>query len=667
MDGEGAPTLTRATASNENPARSSDPEAPRTRLSNTNIPLLITIAAGIFVYGLFYNRGIWLAVVGYSVSPAQRVLGGEVPYRDFLFNYTPGILWLNAAVMKTFGSALLPIHACLFVFKTAALITLYLLGKRLMPAWLAIVPVLLTLCWLGHRFIFNVHPTQYSVLFVLAATIAMLKFDETENARWLIASGLLIGIVFVFKYNVGLILLITGTAAITMPDVVRGFGRSRVPATRTFIRVAGYWLGFGLVASAMCCYLAFDGALAPMLDHFLHHAADYSEERAVGLPSWRLLLPAATGLLSAGIGLQIVRMQAPWLLPAAVGLFAAIGGGLVLIPGRAAILKDAATATAAYFPPLTFLATACWIAFRLRSRWRVDDGANARGRTSGVDHTRGVDHASEVARRGGVDRSETANSAGAADRAASASQADSLYRPDAAYRERRLMIVGCFALGSYLEVFPRADYYHLVRVLPPVFVCFVFMIFCIFAWARRSQATSRSSDTGASTTASLEQLMAGLTTLVVLMLAFTGIKDTWMPQFDGWFRLADRTPVATARTRGILTGEYEAGMIQELTGLIQSNSAPGDSIFSFARRGAGFYFFADRRNPTRLLWWDSVGIQPADRAAVLDMIKGGDPKLLLIQMALDDRQIRETIHLKYHRVGIVEDIEVFGRREGMAN
>jgi len=551
-------------------------------------------------------------------------LGGEVPYRDFLFNYTPGILWLNAAVMKTFGSALLPIHACLFAFKTAALITLYLLGKRLMPAWLALVPVALTLCWLGHRFIFNVHPTQYAILFVLAATIAMLKFDETEDAKWLIAGGLLTGVVFVLKYNVGLILLGTGSAAIIVPDVVRWFGRSRVPGTRTLIRVAGYWLGFGGVAAVMCCYLALDGALWPMLDHFMHHAADYSEERAIGLPSWRMLFPA-TGLLTAVIGLQIVRMQAPRLLRAAVLLLAAIGGALVLIPGRAAILKDAATATAAYFPALTFLAAACWIVFRLRDRRRVHDSAS------------------------GVDRIEDANHA------------------DPVERERRLMIVGCFALGSYLEVFPRADYYHLVRVLPPVFVCFVFLIFCIFAWARRSQATSRSSDTGASTTASLEQLMAGLTTLVVLMLAFTGIKDTWLPQFDGWFRLADRTPVATARTRGILTGEYEAGMIQELTGLIQSNSAPGDSIFSFARRGAGFYFFADRRNPTRLLWWDSVGIQPADRAAVLDMIKGGDPKLLLIQMALDDRQIRETIHLKYHRVGIVEDIEVFGRREGMAN
>ena len=161
--------------------------------------------------------------------------------------------------------------------------------------------------------------------------------------------------------------------------------------------------------------------------------------------------------------------------------------------------------------------------------------------------------------------------------------------------------------------------------------------------------------------------MAGLAALAVLMLAFTGIRDTWLPQFDGWFRLADRAPVATDRARGIMTSEYEAGMIQELAGLIQANSGPGDSMFSFARRGAGFYFFADRRNPTRLLWWDSVGIKPGERAAVLDMIEAGTPRVVLIQMALDDRQIRETIHTKYHRVGVVEDIEVFGRREGMAN
>src|SRR5215471_5645052 len=154
MEAEGTSTETRVPATTEAQVELHEPDGPGPRVQHTNLPLLITIAAGVFVYGLFYNRGIWLSVVGYSVSPAERVLGGEVPYRDFLFNYTPGILWLNAAAMRVFGVALLPIHAVLFLFKISTLLALYLLGKRLMSGWAALVPVGLMLCWLGHRFIF---------------------------------------------------------------------------------------------------------------------------------------------------------------------------------------------------------------------------------------------------------------------------------------------------------------------------------------------------------------------------------------------------------------------------------------------------------------------------------------------------------------------------------
>jgi len=598
MEGEGASTETRVTSTSEDHVEPYDREEPGRSAQYTKLPLLITFAAGVFVYGLFYNRGIWLSVVGYSISPAERVLGGEVPYRDFLFNYTPGILWLNAAAMRAFGVALLPIHVVLLLTKVSTLLALYLLGKRLMSGWAALVPVGLMLCWLGHRFIFNVHPTQYSILFVLAAIITTLVYDENGEARWLIASGLLIGLVFLLKYNVGLILLGTGSAAIMAREAVPGWAGSRAGVARALCRVPAYWLGFGLIAAAMCGYLGVKGALGPMLDHFLHHAADYSEERSVGLPSWRLLLPAGTGLLTAAIGLQIIKAESTRLLIGAACAFAAIGGALVLVPGRAAILKDAATAAVAYFPTFTFLAAVCWILFRLRNQGREGD--------------------QEATLR----------------------------------RERQLLIVVCFALGAYLEVYPRADYYHLVRVLPPVFVCFVFLLSCVFGWGRAGRCESTGGSSG--------RVMASIACLVVLMLGFTGIKDTWLPQFDGWFRLSDRSAVAVPRVRGVMASDYQAATIEDLTGLIQANSSAGDSIFSFARRGAGFYFFANRRNPTKLLWWDSAGIKPAERATVLDMIRTGGPKLILIQTALDDQQIRETIQGRYGRIGMVEDIEVFG-------
>src|SRR5689334_596743 len=94
------------------------------------LPLAITFLAGLICYGLFYNRSAWLSVIGYSVSPAERVMQGEVPYRDFLYNYTPGILWLNAILMRAFGTNLLTIHIGLLVFKLATLLVLYWAAKR---------------------------------------------------------------------------------------------------------------------------------------------------------------------------------------------------------------------------------------------------------------------------------------------------------------------------------------------------------------------------------------------------------------------------------------------------------------------------------------------------------------------------------------------------------
>ena len=95
-------------------------------LSNA-APLLVTLVAGLICYGLFFNRGLGLSVIGYSIAPAERVMQGEVPYRDFLFNYTPGILWVNALLMKALGATLIATRIGLLGFKLITLITLFML------------------------------------------------------------------------------------------------------------------------------------------------------------------------------------------------------------------------------------------------------------------------------------------------------------------------------------------------------------------------------------------------------------------------------------------------------------------------------------------------------------------------------------------------------------
>ena len=219
-------------------------------------PLLVTFAAGIISYGLFYNRGLGLSVIGYSIAPAERVLRGEVPYRDFLFNYTPGILWVNALLMKAFGATLMVTRIGLLAFKLITLIVLYQVARRFANRWAALVPVALTLAWLGHQQAFNVYPDQYLVLFALAGLSCMLNYNETGRARWLLLTGLAIGLVFVFKYNVGVLLFGSGLIAIIARElaVYRRIGRAAN-------RVGVYVTGFAVVAGALVAYLAYENAL----------------------------------------------------------------------------------------------------------------------------------------------------------------------------------------------------------------------------------------------------------------------------------------------------------------------------------------------------------------------------------------------------------------------
>src|SRR5918912_2274256 len=194
----------------------------RRRALTDLLPLVITLAAGAICYGLFYRRGLGLAVIGYSVAPTERVLQGEVPYRDFLFNYTPGILWLNALLMKWFGVTLLTVRAGLLVTKLATLLLVYVLARRLTNERVALLPVALTLAWLGYEHIFNPSPDVYFMLPALAGLLCALRYDESSRAGWLLLMGLMAGAVFLFKHNVGVFVMGCGLVALVLRDWTAG-------------------------------------------------------------------------------------------------------------------------------------------------------------------------------------------------------------------------------------------------------------------------------------------------------------------------------------------------------------------------------------------------------------------------------------------------------------
>jgi hypothetical protein len=566
------------------------------------LPFALAVTAGFICYTLFLRRGMWLSVIGYSVAPAERVLDGEAPYRDFLYNYTPGILWLNALLMKYFGASMITINGGLFVFKMATLVALFFTARRLISPWAALVVVALALGWIGYQYVFGVYPTQYSLLFGLLGLLCMLRYDDTERARWLLLCGVAVGAVFVFKYNVGILLIATVTLAIAIRESLAVDGQKWPERLlRAAKKAVFYWAGFALVFGAMASYLASTGALAAMIDHFLHHARAYSEERSIPLPAPKYMLPWVSILTVAGLGAIVALRKAPKLFEAYLIASLAVLTMALLIPNRAIIIKNSAAATVAYLPIFLFVITAVAAVVEFRA-----------------------------SRRRGIEAAKWWQSAGA------------------------MVIVALFALGIYLEVYPRADYYHLVRVLPPVFLLLLMLL------SRAMRIIEPHLQTGLRSPRRALLLTAAVPLMLLLVIGF---RETWQPQFDSAFRFRDDTPLETERARGMFALRQDAEVIEVLARIIKENSAEDDYIFSFSQRGTGLYFLADRRNPTRFVWWRAVGISSEDRESALRMIIERKARLIILQDYLKDERIHETVKENYSRIGEIDELAVYSRKE----
>src|SRR5437879_10994456 len=93
------------------------------------------VSAGILVLGYFLASAFLSPVniqdEGFAVYGATRVLNGEIPYRDFLIEYPPGIFYLLASVFKIFGTSLLVERMCDAVTRTIIVVLVYSIAGKI--------------------------------------------------------------------------------------------------------------------------------------------------------------------------------------------------------------------------------------------------------------------------------------------------------------------------------------------------------------------------------------------------------------------------------------------------------------------------------------------------------------------------------------------------------
>jgi len=222
-------------------------------------------------FSFFYRYTLLIGDEGIVLQGAQRILAGQVLYRDFFSFLTPGSYYWVALFFKVFGSSILVARAVLLVEGALFSTITYLLARRVCARWSAFLASLcLTLTGLPYWFV--VLHNWDSTLWACLALYCAVLFLEVPRYATLFALGWFSALTCLFEQSKGAGLVVgLGLAFIILAITDREMSPHWKPA---------FWgllaLGFGLPFLVTFLYFAVNHSLFVMLEAWLWPLDNYS-------------------------------------------------------------------------------------------------------------------------------------------------------------------------------------------------------------------------------------------------------------------------------------------------------------------------------------------------------------------------------------------------------
>jgi dolichyl-phosphate-mannose-protein mannosyltransferase len=165
------------------------------------------IAAALFVVSFLYlclfRRATWIDLdEGIILQGAQRILDGQVLYRDFFSFFTPGSYYLLALVFRVFGDSYLVAHTLLAVVGAGFSPVTYLLSRRVCGRQTSLlVTGLMTITALPLRFVI-LHNWDSTLLVCLALYCAV-RLLESSSTKWAFSAASFASLTVLFEQSKG--------------------------------------------------------------------------------------------------------------------------------------------------------------------------------------------------------------------------------------------------------------------------------------------------------------------------------------------------------------------------------------------------------------------------------------------------------------------------------
>lgn len=169
------------------------------RVSYLSVLLLIILPILLF----FIFRGAVTNDEGYILHSSERMIQGQMPYRDFHFVYTPLSLFLTEGIFRIFGESIFSSRILIFATYFISSLLIYkvvqLATKNKLYSTLA---MFIFISW-GPTHINFSWPVVFAIFSGLFSCYFLMKFIDTRHDLYLFVAGLSCFLVFLSKQNFG--------------------------------------------------------------------------------------------------------------------------------------------------------------------------------------------------------------------------------------------------------------------------------------------------------------------------------------------------------------------------------------------------------------------------------------------------------------------------------
>ncbi len=214
--------------------------------------ILIILASLLF----FHTRGIIFHDGGYILQTAERMVKGEVIYKDFDFVYTPLSVYITAFLFKFFGQSVLVERIFSMLLSLigigSVLYISYWISRNLL---ISFIPVFIFLLW-GPSHINFLSPVMLSIELSLLMIALYIQGLKTINKRYFFAAGLTTALTLLSKQNFGIALCITSFAFFCFSN-----------PKEKIVRLIRYLTGVIFVFVIFAVYLIFTQSFVPFFQN----------------------------------------------------------------------------------------------------------------------------------------------------------------------------------------------------------------------------------------------------------------------------------------------------------------------------------------------------------------------------------------------------------------